>query len=91
LRGHANRIGGLFGGGVPVRFGFGEGVREGAGVYPRKTSMAIIEKNGDGLFEPAGGYDEVGGVITVHVARGDLKAASGRNDENSLLSGGAEL
>ena len=46
--------------------------------------MAVIEKNCDGSPEPNCRYDQVNGVIAVHIARRNFQAARRSHNQNRL-------
>src|SRR5882724_8196249 len=76
---------------TPACLGFTECFRKVSGLYSRKISVTIIEKNRNGLPKPPCGEDQIESVITVDIARNNLKTTCRRDDLKRLPPGNAEL
>ena len=60
-------------------------------IRSRKISETIIQQNGDGLVCPRRRDDDIGKIVSVYVARGDLQPASGRCDAHGLPAASAKV
>ena len=69
---------------IPIRLRFADGFRKGGWLGSCKASVAIIEKNRYGLLEPNASHDQIDSMVSIDIARRNLKAANGRDNLNGL-------